>query len=641
MIRAVFTTLSLISIVLIELPILQSSIQNTSLKPNVVHTSFTENTISSCRNGSISGVTLDDETHEPIPFAKILMIQDEKVIKGVQTDIDGRFQFNSLEEGEYHIKIIALDYKELNMKGIVVSCERITFLKEIRLTPQTLKELEEVEIRVHSNPLIMKDGGASGRTITRHDIARLPTRSGESVASSTSGVSHSSKLKYKTEQANKTHLLTAGEINDFSKWKLWKDLTSVELKNHSEYWNFSVGERYTVQVMNRQGFPIANATAQLLHADGSIWYESKTDNTGKAELWSTLSKRNVKIGQPKINVFYNRHKVEIESVTSFENGVNSVVLDIPCVQRNDIDIAFVVDATGSMGDEINFLKAELNDVLQQVKTNYPKTEFRYGNVFYRDQGESYVTRSMPFTASLDSTMEFIENQTAHGGGDYEEAVEVALDIAVDRLKWNPNAMSRIVFLILDAPPHNTPENQASLEQSMRTAAKKGIRIIPLVASGINKEAEFLMRTIALATNGTYAFLTNHSGIGNDHIEPSTDSYEVELLNDLLIRLLSSYIYQPSCTKRETNDFSTTHSPESKVKWNYWPNPTSGIVYMKSNEKLEELYLTDLTGKVLERRTKVKANERVTFQLDSYASGIYLLRSPVGKKWKTAKIVLVK
>ena len=49
-----------------------------------------------------------------------------------------------------------------------------------------------------------------------------------------------------------------------------------------------------------------------------------------------------------------------------------------------------------------------------------------------------------------------------------------------------------------------------------------------------------MRYFAIATNGTYVFITNDSGIGNDHIEPTVGEYEVEFLNNLLVRLINKY-----------------------------------------------------------------------------------------------------
>lgn len=74
--------------------------------------------------------------------------------------------------------------------------------------------------------------------------------------------------------------------------------------------------------------------------------------------------------------------------------------------------------------------------------------------------------------------------------------------------------------------------------SMHGGAKKGIKIIPITASGIDKETEFLMRFFAISTNGTYVFITNHSGIGNEHLEPTVGDYEVEFLNDLMVRLIN-------------------------------------------------------------------------------------------------------
>jgi hypothetical protein len=50
-----------------------------------------------------------------------------------------------------------------------------------------------------------------------------------------------------------------------------------------------------------------------------------------------------------------------------------------------------------------------------------------------------------------------------------------------------------------------------------------------------------MRSFALLTNGTYVFITDHSGIGNSHLVPTIGDYEVEKLNDLLVRLVGEYV----------------------------------------------------------------------------------------------------
>jgi hypothetical protein len=50
-----------------------------------------------------------------------------------------------------------------------------------------------------------------------------------------------------------------------------------------------------------------------------------------------------------------------------------------------------------------------------------------------------------------------------------------------------------------------------------------------------------MRSFAILTNGTYVFITDDSGVGNDHLEPTIGEYELEKLNDLLVRLVGEYV----------------------------------------------------------------------------------------------------
>jgi hypothetical protein len=47
-----------------------------------------------------------------------------------------------------------------------------------------------------------------------------------------------------------------------------------------------------------------------------------------------------------------------------------------------------------------------------------------------------------------------------------------------------------------------------------------------------------MRSLAIATNGTYTFLTDDSGIGGGHLKPTIGKFDVELLNALMVRVIS-------------------------------------------------------------------------------------------------------
>jgi len=182
----------------------------------------------------------------------------------------------------------------------------------------------------------------------------------------------------------------------------------------------------------------------------------------------------------------------------------------------------------------------LNDVLLRSKNELPNMNLHVGSVFYRDQGDQYLTRVSPFTENIATLINFVKLQNADGGGDFPEAVHTALSTAIDQQSWSSNARTRLLFLVLDAPPHHEDAVIQSIQASVEKAAQKGIKIIPITASGIDKDTEFMMRFISIATNGTYVFITNDSGIGNSHLSPTVGKYDVEYLNNLMVRLIKKY-----------------------------------------------------------------------------------------------------
>jgi Mg-chelatase subunit ChlD len=201
----------------------------------------------------------------------------------------------------------------------------------------------------------------------------------------------------------------------------------------------------------------------------------------------------------------------------------------------------VVDTTGSMGDELKYLKTELKDVVERVgKENGQQLGIRVSTNFYRDKGDDYVVRPFPFTKDIDKAIGQISDQRASGGGDFPEAVDQALDNAIHDHEWSDDARARLLFLVLDAPPHHDRSIVKRIRELTQEAAGQGIRIIPVASSGVDVNTEYLMRFMAVATGGTYLFLTDHSGIGNDHLEPAVGEYEVKALNDMLVEIINRY-----------------------------------------------------------------------------------------------------
>ncbi len=141
--------------------------------------------------GSLKGSVVDATTKAPIPFCKVLLTLNGSVKAGANTDFDGKFQINSVAAGAYDvlIKNETEGYKSQSLTGVIISSEKITFLDNIEIgKAKDIKDLEEVKIVAYRVPLIDRDGGASGATVTREDIARLPVRSAAGVAATVGGV---------------------------------------------------------------------------------------------------------------------------------------------------------------------------------------------------------------------------------------------------------------------------------------------------------------------------------------------------------------------------------------------------------------------------------------------------------------------
>jgi hypothetical protein len=432
--------------------------------------------------------------------------------------------------------------------------------------------------------------------------------------------------------ASNSKILTAGELSDFKKWKLWGNYSGAEFKAWSKHWGIMPVNRYCVQVQNKDHKGLVGEKVYLLNTTthDTVW-RAITDNTGKAELWANFSTADSSQGIYAIVC----RKETLRYPAAFENGINRITLETSCSRSGIANIAFVVDATGSMGDEIKYLQDELNDVISNVAAKNGGVKLHTGAVFYRDRNDEYLTRFIDFQSEPAPLMQFINEQRAKGGGDYQEAVEDALTTALDSMHWDSEARAKIVFLILDAPPHDAAKEKMKI--IMKQAAAMGVRIVPIVCSGVDKSTEYLMRSLALATNGSYVFLTDDSGVGDKHIKPNTDDYKVELLNDLLQRVIAEMIYMEPCDDKEKPEAPVTATNHAKIT--VYPNPTAGRIQIETDKAIRELYITDFTGKMLER---IKKKQVWQTDLSRYPSGTYLIRYFTEEKgWGTEKVVLMK
>jgi hypothetical protein len=336
-------------------------------------------------------------------------------------------------------------------------------------------------------------------------------------------------------------MLTAGEWNDLVHWDQWQQLLdSQEGEENRAYWSFEQFDRLDVEVTGG-GKPASDAKVSVIGDDGQSVWEARTDVNGRAAAFAGLFDRQQGQDGYLVEVETDGEIKRFENVPIPRGKTLRIALEKGVPMSDRLDLMLVVDTTGSMGDELKYLKTELRDVVERVgRDNGQRLDIRVSTNFYRDKGDDYVVKSFPFTKDIGEAEKQIAQQRANGGDDYPEAVDQALGDAVHNHDWSEGARARLLFLVLDAPPHHRDSVVSKMQKLTRDAAEEGIRIIPVASSGVDANTEYLMRFMAVATGGTYLFLTDHSGIGNDHKEAEVGEYEVKQLNDLLVEVINRY-----------------------------------------------------------------------------------------------------
>ena len=441
--------------------------------------------------------------------------------------------------------------------------------------------------------------------------------------------------------------LTAGEVNDFAKWNFWLNVLDGSHKQFVGEWKIAPRHRYTVQVTDKHGYAIASRAVSLLDNSGNTIFQAVTDNTGKAELWYQLLGNHL---CGKHTDFYIRVDDQKQVAKDWYEGINAFVLDEECPKSqmsndnsqisNDVDVVFVFDATGSMGDELRYLQEEMKDVIARAKEATGGLNIRTGAVVYRDHGDEYLTRISRLTTDIQTTQTFIDKQEANGGGDYPEAMPEALLAALNSAGWDSDARARIAFLILDAPCHNDSASIALLHDQLLNAAAMGVRIVPVVCSGLGESGELLLRAMALATNGTSFFLTDDSGIGHTHLKPTTDSLKVEHLNDMLVRTIAEFSIMHDCSGHWTEE-------EENLETDFVPNPFEIKDLTEEERQLKDsrntLYLVDVTGKLIYiyngRLEDAGESQIARLPLPMLSTGVYIVKAFYDGEWHAKKIFI--
>ena len=331
--------------------------------------------------------------------------------------------------------------------------------------------------------------------------------------------------------------LTAGDYDDVLNpdlYRLYADRMLQGQLRGKDLPYIDADRRIMVRVEDRMGRPVPLAKVSVrgpggdmslvTGADGRAWLYPGHDGL---EAGTTVEAR---VGSRRTDRRISREMIRMGGEVTLELGTRA-----DAIER--MDLLLTIDATGSMADEMRYLQTELQAILARVEAAHPGIDIRTGLVVYRDVGDNYVVREVPFTDDMAAFQRQLMAQSAGGGGDMPEAMHTALNTGL-AMDWRDDAL-KVNLLVADAPPHDRHIDETW--KAAGTSRERGIHMVPLAASGVDKTAEFVMRAMAQVTAGRFLFLTDDSGIGNPHAEPTVDCYVVTRLDGLVTRVLNSLI----------------------------------------------------------------------------------------------------
>lgn len=182
---------------------------------------------------------------------------------------------------------------------------------------------------------------------------------------------------------------------------------------------------------------------------------------------------------------------EISENIIYSKGPETIVNDImnslmKIEPKDNADVVFVIDATGSMKDDIQQLRNEwIPELMKGIKAF---SNLRLGLLLYRDYGGNFNYNKLPvkfydWTTDINVFTKNLNGFVIRGteGGDIPEAVYEAIFGGIEFYKWRSDAFKKII-LIGDAEPHPTPRGSGkySKEFVLSKAREKGIKIDAII-----------------------------------------------------------------------------------------------------------------------------------------------------------------
>jgi hypothetical protein len=331
--------------------------------------------------------------------------------------------------------------------------------------------------------------------------------------------------------------LRAGEVDDNAEWDdyLLYRMNYTGQPVHDR----DVSERYVVTVNDARARPLLDAGVTFYVADRPV-FSGRTYATGQVLFFP----RALGVTDDVLTFRVVAEKDGTRREANLIRGEDyEITLDLDHPGRTEgepaaLDVLFLIDATGSMSDEIQKLQESIQSIATRIDRLPSKPEVRFAMTIYRDRGDLFVSRTYDFTPDVKQFSAALDEVRADGGGDTPESLNEALHQAVFLPEWRGEDAVQLIFLVADAAPHLDYDQDDDYAADMQTAAERGIKIFSVASSGLDDQGEYIFRQIAQFTQGRFIFLTyGPGGAPGDSTTHHVEDYSVQNLDDLVVRLV--------------------------------------------------------------------------------------------------------
>jgi len=354
------------------------------------------------------------------------------------------------------------------------------------------------------------------------------------LSAAPTGKEHSFARK---REAPKASGLRAGFADDNRQFNYFINFLG-KYASQAPHYTIDVSERIVIKVKDEMGKTVPNAQISI-YSGKNLLAQGQTYSDGTflffpSEYDNGITKFSLKVS----------HNQSLKELTLDRQGKRELEIKLDSKRRVTrqipLDILFVLDTTGSMGEEIQRLKTTIEMINLNLTSLSSQPKVRFGMVLYKDRDDAYITKTVPLTESLDEFQSALNRVNASGGGDHPEDLQSALVESMKGINWDSNGI-RLAFIITDAPPHIDYGQDYTYVNAAQEARQKGIKIFSVGTGGLNIMGEYILRQIAQYTYGKYIFLTygergeSEGGKAGSVSHHTGSNFETDKLEAIIIR----------------------------------------------------------------------------------------------------------